>query len=51
MSVLPLFLKERNLGFLVVQARDCKSAVLEAIREHVSIALYGAWLASRDSNS
>lgn len=49
LSVLPLFLKGRSLGYCVVQVRGVRSAVLESVREHLSVALFGARLeANRD---
>jgi DNA-binding LacI/PurR family transcriptional regulator len=47
MSVLPLFLKGEDLGYCLVQARGSRSTVLEALRDQLSTALYGAKLAER----
>jgi hypothetical protein len=44
LSVLPLFLKGQSLGYCVVQVRAVRSAVLETLREHLSVALFGARL-------
>jgi phosphoserine phosphatase RsbU/P len=48
-TLLPLFLKEVDLGFLLLEGRSVKGSVLEFLREQLSIALYGALLASKVS--
>jgi hypothetical protein len=47
MCVLPLFLKGEDLGYCLIQARGGKGTVLEALRDQLSTALYGANLAER----
>jgi DNA-binding LacI/PurR family transcriptional regulator len=44
---LPLFHKNVDLGFALIECHDSPGAVLEAVREQLSIALYGALLAQR----
>lgn len=46
-SVLPLFLGDQDLGYCLVQARGARSTLLEALRDQLSTALFGAHLAER----
>jgi phosphoserine phosphatase RsbU/P len=41
-TVLPLFLKGAELGFALVESKTAPGAVLEFVREQLSIALFGA---------
>lgn len=43
--VLPLFLKDVDLGFALIECPKAAGSVLEAVREQLSIALYGALIA------
>jgi hypothetical protein len=44
-DVLPLFLKDEQLGYCLIQAKGGKGALHEALRDHLSVALYGSRLA------
>lgn len=46
-SVLPLFLKGRDLGYCLIQARGGRSTLLETLRDQLSTAVYGAWLSGQ----
>lgn len=47
MAVMPLFWKDRNLGYFLVECRGGKAWVIEVLRDQLSIALFGALLSTR----
>lgn len=47
MALLPLFLKGLDLGFVLIESKTASGAVMEFVREQLSIALYGALMAGK----
>lgn len=47
LTVLPLFLRDKQLGFALVESHGVSGSVIEMVRAQLSIALYGVFLQRR----